>query len=121
MSSVASRAVRKMTGASGAVGAQPPAHLEAVEVGEHHVEQQHVGPERPWPVERLPAGGRLGDVHLGVAQGGDEQVADVLLVVDDEDAGRAGGGGAGGMGNGFRRTGGESSGPCRGETCLRES
>ena len=29
-----------------AVGAQPPAHLEAVEVGQHHVEHDQVGPDR---------------------------------------------------------------------------
>src|SRR5690606_1019605 len=81
-----------------AVGAQATADLEAVEVREHHVEQQDVGPEVLGRVERLATRRRLHHVHLGVPQGGDEQVADVLLVVDDEDSGRTGGGGGGGHG-----------------------
>ena len=45
MSSVASRAVRNITGTRRRQRAEALAHLEAVEVGEHDVEHDEVGPE----------------------------------------------------------------------------
>ena len=73
----------------GGVGAQAAQHLEAVDVGEHHVEHDDVGPELAdgadggQPVVRAP------DVPALVAQGHREQLGERLLVVDDEDAQRA--------------------------------
>ena len=71
----------------GLVGAlaHPPGDLEAVEVGQHHVEQDEVGPELADRAERrLPVGRRL-DLVVVEAQGDREDIGDVRLVVDDED------------------------------------
>ena len=86
MSSVASRAVRNSTGVLLAVGAQPPAHLEAVEVGQHHVEDDQVGAAPRHRVERVAAGRRRVHVEADVAQRGLEHRAQVLLVVDEEES-----------------------------------
>ena len=85
-SSVESRAVRNTTGTWCAVGAQALHDLEAVAVGEHHVEHDEVGPERLGRAERVGAGAGDLDVEAFVAQGGRDEVGDVRLVVDDEDA-----------------------------------
>ena len=64
-------------------------HLEAVEVGEHHVEHDQVGPERLRPSARAPRPvGAACDVEALVAQGGARPASVMLgLVVDDEDPG----------------------------------
>ena len=69
-----------------AVGAQPPAHLEAVEVGEHHVEHDQVGPHRRDRVERLATVRGGVDLEADVPQRGVEHRAEVLLVVDEQQA-----------------------------------
>ena len=69
-------------------GGEPPGHLEAVEVGQHHVEDQHVGPELLRPVQRLPAGTGGRDVEARVAQRHRHELRDVQLVVDHEHARR---------------------------------
>src|SRR6476646_12304720 len=69
-------------------GGQPPGHLEAVEVGQHYVEDQHVRPELLRPVERLPAGAGGRDVEARVAQRHRHELRDVQLVVDHEHARR---------------------------------
>ena len=73
-----------------AVGTEAPAHLEAVEVGEHHVEHDEVGLVVGDGSERLPAVRGQDDVEPEVTEGGVEQEADVVLVVGDEDARRRG-------------------------------
>ena len=50
------------------VGAQPPGHLEAVEVGQHHVEDHEVGRILLCLCQRLAAGHRLVDREPLVAQ-----------------------------------------------------
>ncbi len=67
--------------------AQPPSDREAVEVGQHHVEHDQVGPEL---VDRLlgrAAGTDLHRLEPLVAEGGRDRVRDRRLVVDDEHAG----------------------------------
>ena len=63
---------------------QPPRDREAVEVGEHHVEHDQVGPEL---VDRQLGGSAGADLHrleALVAEGGRDGVRDRGLVVDDE-------------------------------------
>ncbi len=71
-----------------AVGPEPPAHLEPVEVGEHHVEHDQVGLVVGDRAERLTAVRGQHDVEPEVPQGGVEEEADVVLVVGDEDTRR---------------------------------
>ena len=66
-------------------GAQPAADLEAVDVGEHDVEDDEVGRGARRRVERVAAAGRRRDAVAHVAERGGEQVGDRGLVVDDED------------------------------------
>ena len=89
MSSVASRAVRNSTGTLSRPERMRRHDLEAVEVGQHHVEEDEVGRELPHarrdPSRPLAAAvtskpkWRSADV---------EQEGDVLLVVDHQDPGR---------------------------------
>ena len=72
-----------------AVAAQPAGDLEAVEVGEHDVEHDELGPEGGGGRDRRPPGGGHGDVEARVAQGGAHQVGDGVLVVDDQHPGRS--------------------------------
>ena len=68
------------------VGTDPVQQFEAVAVGQHHVEDEEIGPEgRRFP-DRVAAG--AGDRHLEpfVAQRRRDQVGDVRLVVDDQNA-----------------------------------
>ena len=60
-------------------------HFEAVQIGQHHVEHEQVGPKRGNGLERLAP--EVGHLHLEalVAQGHREQIGDAVLVVDDED------------------------------------
>ena len=69
-----------------AVGAQPPGHLEAVEVGQHHVEDHEVRTIRLDLGESGASG--IGGRYLEalVAQRRRDEVGDVRLVVDNEDA-----------------------------------
>ena len=80
-------------------GAHPAQHLEAVDVGQHHVEHDGVGALLAGGVH----GGAPGVRHLHlpalVAQRHRDQLGDVHLVVDDEDAQR-GAVGAGQVGGG---------------------
>ena len=71
--------------------------FEAVAVGQHHVEHEEVGPEGRRLPDRVAAGARDGHLEAFVAQRGRDEVGDVRLVVDDEDA-RAQVGGSDGMG-----------------------
>ena len=72
-SSSASRAVRKIDRHEIAVGAQPAADLEAVDVGQHHVEHDDVG----WRARAASSAGmpvpRGGDLVAHVAQGRDSR------------------------------------------------
>ena len=67
-------------------GAQPPAHLEAVEVGHHHVEHDEVEVALGEALERLDAVGRAHHLVAVLAQRVGEQREDRLLVVDEQDA-----------------------------------
>ena len=49
--------------------AQPAGHLEAVEVGEHHVEHDQVGPALLDGGQRLPSGGGPLDLEAVEAEG----------------------------------------------------
>ena len=71
-----------------ALVAQAAADLVAVEVGQHDVEHDEMRPERAHLLERLGAGARHPDLIALEGQRGGQQVGDVRLVVDDEDAGR---------------------------------
>ena len=92
MSSVASRAVRKMIGHPRALRAEALGDVEALHVRQHHVEHDQLRLERGHRRERVRAGpGRL-DGEALEAQGHGDDVDDVGLVVDDEDAVRLCGG-----------------------------
>jgi hypothetical protein len=73
-------------GRAPALLAPAAAHLEAVEVGQHHVEDDKVWLDRTDRLEGLPP--RLDGVHVEprVAQGRLEHRAQVQLVVDQEQA-----------------------------------
>ena len=88
LSWVVSRAVRKTIGHLLALVAQAPADLVAVEVGQHHVEHDEVGPEGAHLLERLRSRGGHADLIALEGQRGREQLGDVRLVVDDQDARR---------------------------------
>ena len=87
MSCSVSRAVRKRTGTRSAVGAEPPGHLEAVEVGQHHVEDDEVGRVLLGLGQGLAAGHRLVDGEPLVAQRRRHRVDDRGLVVNHQDPG----------------------------------
>ncbi len=73
---------------AGALGlAQAAGHLEAVEVGQHHVEHDQVGAAALDGGERRAAGGGPLDLEAVEAEGHGDQLGDVLLVVDDEHVG----------------------------------
>ena len=67
-----------------AVGAQPPAHLESVEVGHHHVEQHQVGLLLRDQLERLATVLGRGHGEPVVLERSGEHRSEVVLVVDDE-------------------------------------
>ena len=69
-------------------GAQALAHVEAVEVGEHHVEHDEIRLHRRHGGDGLTAVGDGVDVEPGVAEGCLEHRAQVVLVVDEQQAGR---------------------------------
>ena len=68
-----------------AVGPQPSRDLEAVEVGEHHVEHDEVGRVLLGGGQRRPSGHGLADLEAFVAQGGGDGVDDRRFIVDDQD------------------------------------
>ena len=87
MSSVASRAVRKMIGSAASRSPQAPGDVEAVDVGQHHVEHHQVGPHRRRGRHRLAPAGADAGLEALVAERGAQQLRDARLVVDDQDAG----------------------------------
>ena len=64
--------------------AQPAQHLEAVEIGQHHVEHDGVRAFTERQVESGRAGGRPQGAQSGQLQRRCDQVVDVLLVVDHQ-------------------------------------
>ena len=66
---------------------EAPVQLEAVHVGEHHVQQHEVGPHRRRGRQRLAPAGRRRGLEALVAQRGAQQLRDALLVIDHQDAG----------------------------------
>ena len=66
--------------------AQPPRHLDAVEVGQHEVDDGGVRRLQRGGVERLPARRRRHDGVARVAQHDPQRPQDLRLVVADEDA-----------------------------------
>ncbi len=69
-----------------ALGGEAAGHLEAVEVGKHHVENEQVGAEAlQGRTDGPPVVGNL-DLEPLVAKSHGDEVGDVVLVVDDEDA-----------------------------------
>ena len=73
------------------VGPQPAGDLQAVEVGEHHVEDDEVGRVLLGRRQGQAAVDRLVDVEALVAERGGDGVDDRGLVVDHQDALAAGG------------------------------
>ena len=69
-----------------AVGAQAPADLDAVEPGQAEVEDDQVGDEAGGDVERLDAVGGGADLVALVAQRAAQDVGDLGVVLDDQDA-----------------------------------
>ena len=86
MSSVASRAVRKSDRRAHAVVAEPAAHLEPVEVGQHHVEHDEVGRARLDGVERVAPDADRVHLEALVAERRLEHRAQVVLVVDEQES-----------------------------------
>ena len=69
-----------------AVGAQAAADLDPVEPGQAEVEDDEVGDEAGGDVERLDPVGRGADLVALVAERAAQDVGDVGVVLDDEDA-----------------------------------
>ena len=67
--------------------AQAAGHLEAVEVGQHDVEHDQVGPALLDGGQRLATGRGPLDLEAVVAEGEGDQLGDVLLVVDGQHEG----------------------------------
>ena len=87
MSASSSRAVSISTG-TGVLGLDPPAHLQPVEAGQHHVQDDEVRARGGVPLDRTRAVVRLLDGEpLGPQPVGDG-VVDDALVLDDQHAPR---------------------------------
>ncbi len=69
-----------------AVMAQPPAHLESVDVGHQHVEHHHVGAAAAHRLERLATAGRELDLVALDHQGAAQRLAHRSLVVSNQDS-----------------------------------
>ena len=82
-------AVSMMIGTD-AARAQAAAHLEPVELGQHHVEDDEVEGLLGEAVERLAAVARADDLVAVLAQRIGQQRLDRLLVVHEQDAGETG-------------------------------
>ncbi len=87
MSSSSSRAVSMRIGTR-AGGPNPPAHLEAVELRQHQVEDDEVDAVRGEPVERFLSVARLDDAEAVTLERKGQQLLDRVLVVDEENRGR---------------------------------
>jgi hypothetical protein len=72
---------------AGVARAQPPGHVEAVQVGQHHVEHDQVGAVALHGRQRLQAAGGRRHLEPGQAQAGRQQLEDVGLVLDDKEPG----------------------------------
>jgi hypothetical protein len=70
------------------VRAESAQHVEAVDVGQHHVEHDDVGPQLPRSCNGPHAVGDTSNVPLLEAQRTDQQVGEAGLVVDDQCAKR---------------------------------
>ena len=81
-----SRAVRKRTGTRTPSAAQAPGHLEPVEVGQHHVEDDEVRRIVLGLRQRTPPGGRLVHREPFVAQRRGHRIDDGGLVVHHQDS-----------------------------------
>ena len=84
MSSVESRAVRKMIGTPRALRAEPAGDLEALDVGQHHVEHHQVRLEAGHGGDRLVTGRCRLDLEALEAQRHRDHLDDARLVVDDQ-------------------------------------
>ena len=79
--------MRNRTGVAVAGRAQALADVEAVEVGQHHVEHDEVGLHDGHGVDGVAAVGHRVHVEAGVAERGLEHRTQVVLVVDEQEAG----------------------------------
>ena len=70
----------------GTLGAEPARDLEALHVGEHHVQDDQVGTELRHLAERIRARSRRFHGEALEAQGHRDDIDDVRLVIDDEDS-----------------------------------
>ena len=72
------------------IRAHPPADLEAVQVREHHIQDDQIRGCRSMPhdLERVAAAGCLLDLEATKTQRGDHDEADVVFVLDDQHLGR---------------------------------
>jgi len=77
-----------MIGGYRRAGPQSAAHLEPVELGEHHVEHDEVERLLGEAGKGLPAVGGAYDLEAVLAQWIRQQRADRLFVVDNQNAGR---------------------------------
>src|SRR5690606_4411989 len=68
-----------------AEGADLPAHVEAADVRQAHVQHQHVDPAGADPFDRLPPEQAVLGLHALAAQGIEQRVGDRRFVVGDED------------------------------------
>jgi hypothetical protein len=73
--------------AGGPVGAQPAAHLQAVDLGQHQVQYHQVGRGRGDPFQRGTAVRGALDGVSGTEQVAGDDFGDGGVVVDDKDAG----------------------------------
>ena len=69
-----------------ALAREPAVDLEAIEVGEHHIEHDQVGRERLRVCQRRTTRARRLDLEPLIAKGGCNEVRDRRLVIDDEHA-----------------------------------
>ena len=67
-----------------ALGADPPAHLHAVEPRKHDVEEHEVGPRLAERGDRLGAVGHMRDLEALVAQHDPQHLGEGEIVVDDQ-------------------------------------
>src|SRR5205814_2513675 len=75
---------QKHHGGTGTAVAQLPDDLEAVQVGEHHVEHHEIGALLPGHLYRLGPVRRGAYRETGEAQGGGQQLEDIRIVLDHE-------------------------------------
>ncbi len=81
----------------GAAAAQPPDDIEAVHVGQHHIEHDEVGAVPLRGLYCLAAGRRGDHLETGVAQAGGQQLQDVGLILNDQQPGIRGAGSVRGL------------------------